>query len=497
MGEEYYDLVIIGAGLSGVGMACHLARNCPGKRYLILEGRSTMGGTWDLFRYPGIRSDSDMFTFGYTFKPWVSSQNLADGPSILRYIREAAQEYRVEEHIRYNAQVQQVAWDSHTARWTITYLDKESGEPRTLECGFINGCTGYYNYEHGYEPEFPGREDFQGLMIHPQKWPEHLDYQGKRVVVIGSGATAVTIVPEMAADAAHVTMLQRSPTYMGHVPGEDMIVNFLRKFLPDMTVYRLARALKIGVQALFFKLSRKYPQAIRNLLLKGVRREVGAEVDMKHFTPRYNPWDERLCAVKGGDLFQAVKEGRVSIVTDHIERFTERGILLKSGEELPADIVITATGLELKFFGGIEVLVDGEPYDVAQKMCYRAVMLEDLPNLAFTFGYTNASWTLKADITSEWICRVLRHLERTGTQCVVPVNVDPSITTGDFLDFQSGYIRRGLHQFPKMGNRHPWKLKQLYPYDLMMLRFSKLEDGVLQFSKAPAAKREFAAAHAG
>jgi len=488
MDGEYVDLVIIGAGLSGVGMACHLAKECPGKTYVILEGRDTMGGTWDLFRYPGIRSDSDMFTFGYSFKPWISSQNLADGPSIRNYIREAAQEYGVGAKIRYNANVDSIAWDSASATWTVTYTDKTAGEARQVRCSFINGCTGYYNYEHGYEPEFKGSESFSGTIIHPQKWPENLDYKGKRVVIIGSGATAVTIGPEMSHDAAHVTILQRSPTYMATIPEEDKVTTFLRKYIPEMWVYRIARTLRVGIQALFFKLSRSYPDMIKGLLLKGVRSAVGPEVDMKHFTPRYNPWDERLCAVKGGDLFDAVKAGRLSVVTDHIDQFTPTGIKLQSGEELPADIIVTATGLELKFFGGIGITIDGEPYNFTQKMCYKAVMLEDLPNLAFTFGYTNASWTLKADITSEWICRVLKHMDETGRKSVVPVNKDSSVHHGDFLDFQSGYIKRGMDRFPKMGNKPPWKLKQLYPYDMMMLRLSKLEDGVLQFNKAGGAK---------
>lgn len=483
MQDEYVDLLIIGAGLSGVGMACHLSKRCPEKTYVILEGRAAMGGTWDLFRYPGIRSDSDMFTFGYSFKPWVSATNLADGPSILNYIHEAAREYNVEEHIRYNAQVDAVAWDSQEAAWTVHYADKTTGERRRIRCGFINGCTGYYNYEHGYEPEFKGSENFKGPIIHPQKWPEHLDYKGKRVIVVGSGATAVTIVPEMSKDAAHVTMLQRSPTYMGSVPDEDRIATWLRKYLPEMWVYRFARTIRVGGMALFFRLSRRYPNLIRRLVLHGVRKAVGPNVDMKHFTPRYNPWDERFCAVKGGDLFEAVKAGRVTVVTDHIDHFTEKGIKLQSGNELEADIIITATGLDLKFFGGIQITVDGQPYDHTQKMSYRSVMLEDLPNLAFTFGYTNASWTLKADITSEWICRVLKHMDKTGARRVVPVNRDPSIVRSAYLDFTSGYIQRSLHKFPKMGNKAPWKLKQLYPYDLMMLRYSRLEDGILEFSR--------------
>jgi cation diffusion facilitator CzcD-associated flavoprotein CzcO len=484
MGNEHFDMLIIGAGLSGVGMACHLTRECPGKRYVILEGRPSMGGTWDLFRYPGIRSDSDMFTFGYTFKPWISSQNLADGPSILNYIREAAEEYGVNDHIRYNAHVESVFWDSETCTWTVHYTDKASGEKRELTCGFINGCTGYYNYDHGYEPHFPGSEDFKGQIIHPQKWPEGLDYKGKRVIVIGSGATAVTVVPEMAKDAAHVTMLQRSPTYMASLPEEDRLITWLRKHLPEMAVYRIARTLRVGFASGFYSLCRRFPRAMKRLLLKGVAKEVGPDVDMKHFTPRYNPWDERFCAVKGGDFFDAVRAGNASIVTDHIDHFTENGILLQSGEELEADIIITATGLELKFFGGIEAYVDGEPYDQTEKMCYRAVMMEDLPNLGFTFGYTNASWTLKADITAKWICRVLNHMDATNTQRVTPINTDPDVTHEKFLDFQSGYIQRGLHIFPHMGSKSPWRLKQLYPYDLLMLKYNRLEDGVLRFEGA-------------
>jgi cation diffusion facilitator CzcD-associated flavoprotein CzcO len=488
MDDEHFDLLIIGAGLSGVGMACHLTRQCPGKSYVILEGRGTMGGTWDLFRYPGIRSDSDMFTFGYSFKPWISSVNLADGPSILNYIREAAAEHDVDRHIRYHARVDAIDWDSARAVWTVSYTDTASGARKRLTCGFINGCTGYYNYEHGYEPPFAGAGDFRGRIIHPQHWPEDLDYRGKRVVVIGSGATAVTLVPELARDAAQVTMLQRSPTYMASIPDEDRITTFLRRHLPEMWVYRIARSIRVSLGVLFFSLCRRFPNRMRNLLLRGVRKAVGPGVDMQHFSPRYKPWDERFCAVKGGDLFQAVREGRAAIVTDQIDRFTETGIRLQSGKELEADIIVTATGLEIKFFGGVAITVDGQPYDVTEKMCYKAIMLEDLPNLAVTFGYTNASWTLKADITSEWICRVLRRMDETGARCVVPVNDDPGVEHGHFLEFTSGYVQRGLHLLPKMGNKAPWRLKQLYPYDLLMLRHSRLDDGVLRFSGAPEAE---------
>lgn len=482
--QSIYDVVIIGAGLSGIGAACHLSRDCPQKNYLILEARDTMGGTWDLFRYPGIRSDSDMFTLGYNFKPWISSQSLADGPAILNYIREAAQEYRVEDKIRYGASVQSVEWDSTTATWTIITLNSASGKSDTVRCRFISSCTGYYNYEHGYEPEFSGRENFSGPVIHPQKWPEALDYKDKRVVVIGSGATAVTLVPEMARDAAHVTMLQRSPTYMAVIPGEDPAVNAMRKYLPEKMVYRLARTLKVSFQAVTYKLSRRFPQRVRKVLLSDVKRRIGPNVDMKHFKPSYNPWDERICAVKDGDLFKAVKSGSASIVTDHIDCFTAKGIQLQSGEELDADIIVTATGLEMKFFGGIDIVVDGKPFQIPDTLNYKGVLLEGLPNIGFAFGYTNASWTLKIDLTHEYLCRLLNYMDRVEMHKVVPVNRDPRVRPIDFLDFQSGYIQRALHTLPRMGNRYPWKLVQSYPMDLAMLRLGKLADGKLQFSRA-------------
>jgi monooxygenase len=483
MTTEHVDVLIIGAGLSGIGAGCHLSKKCPDKKYLILEARSCMGGTWDLFRYPGIRSDSDMFSLGYNFKPWTSAQFLADGPAILNYIKEAAAEHQVDNKIRYGAQVQSVSWDSDEAQWTVCYQDVESGEDLAISCNFINGCTGYYNYEHGYQPEFEGRENYRGAFIHPQQWPENLEYKNKRVVVIGSGATAVTVVPEMSLDAAHVTMLQRSPTYMAAVPDEDPTVVFLRKYFPETWAYRISRTQKVGLQALFYSLCRRFPNAFRKLLLGEVEKRVGPDVDMKHFEPNYNPWDERLCAVKSGDLFEAVKAGRVSIVTDHIDHFTETGISLKSGEELEADIVVSATGLDMKFFGGIDITVDGEVFRPSEKLNYKGVMLEGLPNIGFTFGYTNASWTLKADLTSEWVCRLLKHMDKKAVQKVVPVNSDPEVKAEDFLDFQSGYVQRAIGKFPKMGNKLPWRLVQNYLIDLVMFRMGKLDDGKLQYSK--------------
>jgi cation diffusion facilitator CzcD-associated flavoprotein CzcO len=488
MATKHVDVLIIGAGLSGIGAACHLSKKCPNKSYTILEGRECLGGTWDLFRYPGVRSDSDMFTLGYNFKPWTSTQFLADGPAILNYIQEAADEFKVTEKIHYNAQVHSVSWNSNDTTWTISYQNTQTKENHELTCNFISSCTGYYNYEHGYQPEFPGRENYKGIFIHPQQWPEDLDYKNKRVVVIGSGATAVTVVPEMAIDAQHVTMLQRSPSYMGAVPSEDPTVGLLRKFLPETWVYRISRTQKISFQISLYQLSRKFPSAIRKLLLGDIKRRVGPKVDMKHFKPKYNPWDERLCAVKSGDLFEAIKNGKAAIVTDHIDHLTKSGIKLKSGEEIEADIIISATGLDLKFFGGIDIKVDGEDFSYKEKMNYKGVMLEDLPNLGFTFGYTNASWTLKADLTSEWLCRVLKYMDKNKVQQVMPVNTNPDVKPGDFLDFQSGYVQRSIDKFPKIGNKLPWKLTQNYPIDLAMLRFGKIDDGILTFSSSTKTK---------
>ncbi len=482
MNTEYVDVLIIGAGLSGIGAACHLSKKCPDKTFRLLEARESLGGTWDLFRYPGIRSDSDMFTLGYNFKPWCSSQSLADGPAILDYVREAADENNVHDKIRYHAQVQSIRWSSEDAIWSVTYLDKQSGEQKEIVCNFINGCTGYYNYEHGYQPEFEGREKFQGTFIHPQFWPEDLDYSNKRVVVIGSGATAVTVVPEMAQTAAHVIMLQRSPTYMAAIPDEDPVVNFLRSILPQTWVYRISRTLKVGGQSLFYTLSRRYPNAFRKLLLGMVEKSVGPDVDMKHFQPSYNPWDERLCAVKSGDLFESAKKGAVSIVTDHIDHFTETGICLKSGKELEADIVVSATGLDLKFFGDIKIQVDGEDFAPSERLNYKGVMLEGLPNIGFTMGYTNSSWTLKADLTSEWLCRLLNFMDRRGVHKAVPINMDSEVVSADFLDFQSGYVQRSISRFPLMGNKLPWKLVQNYPIDMAVLRMGKLDDGKMVYS---------------
>lgn len=491
MNTEYVDVVIIGAGLSGIGAACHLTKHCPDKTYKILEARNKMGGTWELFKYPGIRSDSDMFTLGYNFKPWTSSKFLADGPAILNYIKEAADEFRVPNKIKYNANVQSIEWCSESARWTLTYVDSKTKKKSKLQCNFISSCTGYYSYEGGYQPDFPGMNKFKGQFIHPQEWPENIDYVKKEVVVIGSGATAVTIVPEMSRDAAKVTMLQRSPTYMASVPNIDPTVSATRKVLPEKWAYRVSRTQKILLTYGLYYGSRAFPGTVKKALLNRVKRQVGSKVDMKNFEPNYNPWDERMCAVKSGDLFKAVKENKVSIVTDQIERITETGILLKSGDSLKADVIVSATGLNLEFLGGIKIYLDGNLFDPTQSMNYKGVMFENLPNLSMTFGYTNASWTLKADLTAEYVTRLLKYMSKKGFDSVKPINNDVEVVKSDFLSFQSGYVQRAIHKFPKMGSKIPWRLYQSYPVDLAMLRFGKINDGKLQFSRSSTSSSKF------
>ncbi|HLR17093.1 MAG TPA: NAD(P)/FAD-dependent oxidoreductase [Alcanivoracaceae bacterium] len=482
MAAQHVDVIIIGAGLSGIGMACHLTRNNPNKTYLILEGRDAIGGTWDLFRYPGIRSDSDMFTLGYSFKPWKDDQSIADGHTIRAYINEAADEYGVREHIRFGHHVEHANWSSSDARWYLTTTDKESGKQKTFSCNFLVGCTGYYRYDAGYTPEFPGRENFKGEFIHPQLWPEDLDYSNKKIVIIGSGATAVTLLPSLADKAQHVTMLQRSPSYVASVPKKDNISIQLRKVLPEKAVYHLARTRNVALQMAVYNLSKVQPKLMRHLLQKQVQLQVGEHVDMKHFTPTYNPWDERLCAVPNGDLFRTLREGKGSVVTDHIEAFTETGIQLKSGEHLEADIIISATGLELQLLGNAQLSVDDQPYDISKAIAYRSLMFSNLPNVAMIFGYTNSSWTLKADIGAEYICRILTNMERRGMRQVMPVLKDTNIKTRPFLDFSAGYVQRALDAFPKQGTKAPWKVKQNYLFDFIMLKLSKLDDGILQFS---------------
>ncbi|MFT4254265.1 MAG: NAD(P)/FAD-dependent oxidoreductase [Caulobacter sp.] len=488
---EYFDVLIVGAGLSGIGAAHHLTRRCPGKTYAILEARDAIGGTWDLFRYPGIRSDSDMYTLGYSFKPWREAKAIADGPSILKYVRETATEAGVDEHIRFRHKVRRAEWSSETASWTVEAErlapGEETGETVTIACGFLYMCAGYYAYDAGYTPDFEGTERFKGRIVHPQHWPQDLDYAGKRVVVIGSGATAVTIVPEMAKTAAHVTMLQRSPTYVVSRPAEDGLANWMRRRLPAMTAYGITRWKNVLITMLFFNLSRKKPAKTKERLINLVREQLPKDYDVEtHFTPRYNPWDQRLCLVPDADLFAAIKDGSASVVTDHIDAFTEEGLLLKSGKTLPADIVVTATGLRMQLMSGMEVVVDGRVADLAQGFSYKGMMFSDVPNLASAFGYTNASWTLKADLTSEYVCRLLTHMDRTGAEICVPHLDQPDMAAVPWLDFSSGYVQRAMDKFPKQGTRAPWKVHQNYALDLAALRLGKIEDGVMRFGRKTA-----------
>ncbi|MEN3329415.1 MAG: monooxygenase [Acidobacteriota bacterium] len=435
-----------------------------------------MGGTWDLFRYPGIRSDSDMYTLGYRFRPWRDAKTIADGPAILSYIRETAAEFDVEKTIRYNHRVRSASWSSGSARWTV---DIENGSQIT--CNFLYLCTGYYDYANGYTPDWPGVTRFGGTIVHPQKWPEDLDYTGKRVVVIGSGATAITLVPAMAQRAAHVTMLQRSPSYIVSRPAKDKIANWLRRRLPDRAAYVLARWKYVLTGTFFYSLARKRPELFKWMVAKGVRKELGEKYDSKHFTPPYNPWDQRLCFAPDADLFDEIREGRVSVVTDQIDTFTEDGLLLKSGERLEADIIVTATGLVLKLFSGMQLAVDGATVELPKTFVYKGMMFSDIPNLAFAVGYTNASWTLKCDLTAEYVCRLLNHMDHHGYNICTPRVNDPDIGEEPVIDFNSGYVLRALNTLPRQGSKTPWRLHQNYMKDLRMMRYGRLDDGTMEF----------------
>jgi cation diffusion facilitator CzcD-associated flavoprotein CzcO len=484
MTDEHIDVVIVGAGLSGIGAAYHLQAAFPHRTYAILEARDAIGGTWDLFRYPGVRSDSDMHTLGYRFRPWTQAKAIADGPSILRYIRDTATEAGIDRRIRFGHRVTRAQWSTVDSRWTVESV--HNGQSTTLTASFLYVCTGYYRYDTGYAPEFPGMDRFAGTVVHPQQWPEDLDHTGKRVIVIGSGATAVTLVPALADRAAHVTMLQRSPTYILSLPAEDPIANGLRRVLGARRAYPFVRWKNVLIATLIYQLSRHRPDIVKSLIRKAAVKRLppGYDVDT-HFAPRYQPWDQRLCLVPDGDLFAAISAGRVSVVTDEIAQFTSTGLRLASGTTLDADVIVSATGLRLLALGGMALAVDGREVKLPETMAYKGMMLSGVPNFAFTVGYTNASWTLKADLVSGYVVRLLRYLDRHGYDMCVPTNDDPTVTERPLLDFQAGYVLRSIDQFPKAGSRAPWRLGMSYAHDVLTLRHRSVDDGVMRFSRRP------------
>ncbi len=479
--EPFFDVLIVGAGLSGIGAAWHLQRGCPGKAWAILEARAALGGTWDLFRYPGVRSDSDMYTLGYAFQPWTEGKAIADGPSIRRYIAQTARDNGIDRHIRYGYKVVGAQWSSIDAYWRV---EAEHGGRRVwLRTRFLYMCSGYYSYDEAYRPRFDGEDAFAGRIVQPQFWPVDLDYRGRHVVVVGSGATAVTLVPAMAQDAAHVTMLQRSPTYVVSRPSEYGFAQRLRRWLPARAAYALTRWRVIVESMLLYRVARSQPELAKRKIVEMARHQLGPGYDVDtHFTPGYKPWDQRVCVVPDGDLFRAIRTGRASVATDRIQRFTPEGLLLESGRVLPADVVVLATGLRIKLLGGIAITVDGKPFRPNDAMSYKGMMLSDLPNCVMTFGYTNASWTLKADLTAAWVVRLLRHMDREG-QDVAVVHREPGVEPEPFLGFTSGYVMRARAELPQQGSRKPWQVYQNYVQDMLTIRFGRIADGVLRFGR--------------
>ena len=486
MQSDHIDILVIGAGLSGIGAACHLRKISPGREFAILEARDCIGGTWDLFRYPGVRSDSDMFTLGYAFRPWLGAKSITDGQSILEYVRATAREHDIERAIRFHHRVRRASWSSQDVRWTVEVERGADKELARLTCNFLIVCSGYYSYAEGYTPALPGIARFEGRVVHPQSWTEDVVYANKRVVVIGSGATAVTLVPELAKVASHVTMLQRSPTYVVAWPDEDRIANALRRWLPARAACSIARWKNVLAGMYFYRICKRDPERAKAMIRDGLRAELGPDYDIAtHFTPRYDPWDQRLCLAPNGDFFHAIRSGKTTIVTDEIETFTRTGLKLRSGRELEADLVVTATGLNLQVLGGAEIDVDGKLADPATTLSYKGVMYSDIPNLASVFGYTNASWTLKADLISGYICRLLNYMDRQGLAQCTPRNSDPTIERRPPIDFSSGYFQRSMDKLPRQGSRKPWRIYQNYIQDLIALRLAPIDDGVLEFAARP------------
>src|SRR5271154_4917295 len=491
--QEHFDILIIGAGISGVDAAYRLQTAFPGKTYTILESRDSIGGTWDLFRYPGVRSDSDMYTLGFPFRPWQAEEAIAGGPAIWNYIRDTATHFGIDRHIRFGHQMMRASWSSAEARWTVEARVKDDGRIVRLDCKFLYMCSGYYSYEKGFSPEFPGMKRFQGQFLHPQKWPGSLDYAGKQIVVIGSGATAVTLVPALAKDAALVTMLQRSPSYVVTLPAKDTKAIWMYRHLPKTLAAKLVKWKNVLYAITMFSLARSRPEKMKRLIIKGIKLQLDPDYDVKqHFTPRYNPWDQRICLVPDGDLFAAIRAGRAVMVTDTIETFVESGVRLSAGTTLPADIIVSATGLAVKMMGGAEIVVDGVPVKFEEKLVYKGAMLSGVPNLALAFGYTNNSWTLRCDITARYVCRLLKYMDREGWSVCVPSFPDPSVVPVPLLDFSSGYIRRADGVLPRQGQKTPWRVHQNYVKDLAAFTFGSISDGTIEFrrsSESPELKR--------
>lgn len=478
------DILIIGAGLSGIGAARHLLEKNPEKQFEILEARKAIGGTWDLFRYPGVRSDSDVFTLGYSFKPWLGRKSIADGPDIRQYIQDAADEAGIPRRIRFGCQVKTASWSSEARLWSVTAeVEDAQGQPRTItrQAKFLFLCSGYYSYDEGHRPAFPNEAAFQGQIVHPQFWPEHLDYANKRVVVIGSGATAVTLVPALTDRAAHVTMLQRSPSYVAVRPLVDELAIKLRKWTPARVAHGLTRWKNILTSIFYYQVARSKPELFKQGLLQAAQEHLGERFNAADFTPGYKPWDQRVCAVPDGDLFHAVRDGKASVVTDTIEAFTPQGIQLSSGKELPADIIVTATGLKMNVLGDIEFRIDGEPLDVPRTLVYKGMMLSGVPNFAYAFGYTNSSWTLKAELTADYVCRLLNFMDRRGYAAVSP-QADETVEERPLLDFTSGYVARSVAALPKQGSKQPWQVHQNYLLDKYALQVAPMNDGTLNFT---------------